>query len=83
MNGVIAFSRGWMKIHNPVTQKKVTALLSPMEFSVAMLACRDWTNQEIADHLGLSANTVKHYVSAILEKLHVDKRDKLKEYVNQ
>ena len=31
----------------------------------------------------LSANTVKHYVSAILEKLHVDKRDKLKEYVNQ
>ena len=83
MNGVIAFSRGWMKIHNPVTQKKVTALLSPMEFSVAMLACRDWTNQEIGDHLGLSANTVKHYVSAILEKLHVDKRDKLKEYVNQ
>lgn len=83
MNGVIAFSRGWMKIHNPVTQRKVTALLSPMEFSVAMLACRDWTNQEIADHLGLSANTVKHYVSAILEKLHVDKRDKLKEYVNQ
>ncbi|MEF2639249.1 MAG: hypothetical protein UIT84_04425 [Lachnospiraceae bacterium] len=33
--------------------------------------------------MGLSANTVKHYVSAILEKLHVDKRDKLKEYVNQ
>ena len=48
-----------------------------------MLACRDWTNQEIADNLGLSANTVKHYVSTILEKLHVDKRDKLKEYVNQ
>ena len=72
-----------MVIHNNETKKKVTNELSTMEFSIAMLACRDWTNQEIADHLGLSANTVKHYVSAILEKLHVDKRDKLKEYVNQ
>lgn len=80
---VIAFSRGWMKIHNPEAQKKVTALLTPMEFSIAMLACRDWTNQEIADYLDLSVNTVKHYVSGILEKLHVDKREKLKEYVNQ
>ena len=80
---VIAFSRGWMKIHNPEAQKKVTSLLTPMEFSIAMLACRDWTNKEIADYLDLSVSTVKHYVSGILEKLHVDKRDKLKEYVNQ
>ena len=72
-----------MKIHNPEAQKKVTSLLTPMEFSIAMLACRDWTNKEIADYLDLSVNTVKHYVSGILEKLHVDKRDKLKEYVNQ
>lgn len=54
-----------------------------MEFSIAMLACRDWTNQEIAEHLGLSVNTVKHYVSGILEKLHIDKRDKIKDFVNQ
>ena len=80
---VIAFSRGWMKIHNPEAQKTVTSLLTPMEFSIAMLACRDWTNQEIADYLEMSVNTVRHYVSAILEKLNVDKRDKLKEYVNQ
>ena len=64
-------------------QKAVTDLLSPLEFSIAMLACRDWTNQEIAEHLGLSANTVKHYVSGILEKLQIDKRDKIKEFVNQ
>lgn len=83
VDGVLAFSRGWMKIHNPQMQKAVTDLLTPMEFSIAMLACRDWTNQEIADHLGLSANTVKHYVSTILEKLHIDKRDKIKDFVNQ
>ena len=83
VDGVLAFSRGWMKIHNPKTQKAVTDLLTPLEFSIAMLACRDWTNKEIAEHLGLSVNTVKHYVSGILEKLQIDKRDKIKEFVNQ
>ena len=61
----------------------MTSLLTPLEFSIAMLACRDWTNQEIADYLELSVNTVKHYISVILEKLGVDKREKLREYVNQ
>lgn len=83
VDGVLAFSRGWMKIHNPQMQKTVTDLLTPMEFSIAMLACRDWTNKEIADYMGMSVNTVKHYVSEILEKLNIDKRDKIKEFVNQ
>lgn len=83
VDGVIAFSRGWMKIHNPQMQKTVTDLLTPLEYSIAMLACRDWTNQEIAEHMGLSVNTVKHYVSDILEKLHINKRDQIKEFVNQ
>ena len=48
-----------------------------------MLACRNWTNQEIAEYLGLSMNTVKHYVSGILEKSGIDKRDKIKNFVNQ
>lgn len=61
----------------------MTDLLSPLEFSIAMLACRNWTNQEIAEYLGFSMNTVKHYVSVILEKLGIDKRDKIKNFVNQ
>ena len=56
-----------MKIHNSQMNRDVTDLLTPLEFSIAMLACRDWTNQEIAQHMGLSVNTVKHYVSDILE----------------
>ena len=82
-DGIIAFSRGWMKIHNSQMDKRVTDLLTPLEFSIAMLACRDWTNQEIAQHMGLSVNTVKHYVSDILEKLQIDKREKIKDFVNQ
>lgn len=82
-DGIIAFSRGWMKIHNPLMNREVTDLLTPLEFSIAMLACRDWTNQEIGEYLSLSTNTVKHYVSQILDKLHLDKREQLKEFVNQ
>ena len=31
VDGVLAFSRGWMKIHNPKMQKAVTDLLSPLD----------------------------------------------------
>lgn len=78
---VIAFSRGWMAVHNPSSGRTVTDALTTMEFSIAMLACRDWSNQEIADHLGMSVNTVKHYISDIFDKLHVRKRDELKDFV--
>lgn len=78
---VIAFSRGWMAVHNPSSGKTVTDALTTMEFSIAMLACRDWSNQEIADHLGISLNTVKHYLTDIFDKLHVRKRDELRDFV--
>lgn len=83
MEKVIHFSKGWRKVHNQITKKHITDLLTPVEFSIAMLACRDWTNQEIATHMNLSVNTVKRYVSVILEKLQINKRDGLKEFVNQ
>lgn len=82
-DGVIAFSRGWMAIHNPHSEHKVTDELTTMEFTIAMLACRDWQNKEIADYLGLSPNTVKHYLSDIYSKLNVEKRDELKNLVNR
>lgn len=83
VDGIIAFSRGWMDIHNSRMNREVTDLLTPLEFSIAMLACRDWTNKEIALHMDLSVNTVKHYVSNILEKLQIDKREKIKDFVIQ
>lgn len=78
---VIAFSRGWMAVHNPNSDRSVTDALTTMEFSIAMLACRNWSNQEIADHLGISLNTVKHYLTDIFDKLHVKKRDELRNFV--
>lgn len=83
MKDVNSFGSGWRKIHNPEMQKTVTDVLTPMEFSIAMLACRDWTNKEIAEHMCLSVNTIKHYVSIILGKLGIAKRDEIKDYVNQ
>ena len=78
---VISFSRGWMAIHNPMSENFVTDALSTVEFSIAMLASRDWNNQEIADYLGFSPNTVKTYLSRIYVKLHIKKRDELKKYM--
>ncbi|MCI6640231.1 MAG: LuxR C-terminal-related transcriptional regulator [Pygmaiobacter massiliensis] len=46
-----------------------------------MLAARGWTNQEIANHMGISLNTVKQYVSTVLQKLHIKQRKDLKRYM--
>ena len=80
-DAVITFSRGWMAVHNPASDNLVTDALTTMEFSIAMLACRDWSNREIAEHMGLSLNTVKHYLTDIFNKIHVKKRDELKNFV--
>lgn len=75
------FSSGWRKIHNPSTGHDVADNLTTTEFAVAMLAARDWSNQEIAAHLGISLNTVKHYLSSILQKLNIRQRKDLHQYM--
>lgn len=59
----------------------MTDRLSPLEFSIAMLACRDWRNRQIGDYLGLSTSTVKHYLSDIMSTLGVERRDQLTAFV--
>ena len=46
-----------------------------------MLAARDWTTQEIAEHLKISANTVKTHISEAMRKLDVETRKDLKQYM--
>ena len=80
---VMAFSRGWMKIHNPESINKVTDRLSPYEFSIAMMAARGKSNQEIADYLHISVNTVKFHLSNIYQKVGVTNRRDLKNHLNR
>lgn len=75
------FSAGWRKVHNPITGHAVADNLTTTEFATAMLAARGWTNQEIAEHLGISSNTVKQYISSTLQKLGIRHRKDLKQYL--
>lgn len=77
------FSKGWREVHNPEIYKKKKAVmeLSPMEFSIAILAGCRWTNKEIAAYMGISVNTVKHYLTDTFCKLDLKKRDELKTYL--
>lgn len=71
------FSAGWRRIHNPATGDDVADDLTTTEFAASMLAARGWTNQEIAQHMGVSVNTVKSYISRSLTKLGVKRRQDL------
>ena len=80
---IIAFSRGWMQIHNPDSDNKVTDRLTPYEFALAMMAARGRSNQEIAGYLNISVNTVKFHLSNIYQKLEVSNRKDLETYLNR
>ena len=80
---VVRFSRGWMKIHNPISDNKVTDTLSPYEFSVAMMAAKGKSNQEIADYMSVSVASVKAYLTVIYQKVGVNNRNELARYVNK
>ena len=77
------FSAGWRRVHNPVTGHDVADDLTTTEFAASMLAARGWTNQEIANHLHISANTVKSHISEAMRKLNVENRKDLKKYMLQ
>lgn len=53
--------------------------LTGMEYTVALLAARQWSNQEIADYLEISLRTVKYHMSSVFNKLGVDGRKELEE----
>ncbi len=55
--------------------------LTTTEFAIAMLAARGWTTQEIAEHLNISANTVKTHIAEAMRKLDIKTRKDLKQYM--
>lgn len=75
------FSAGWRKIHNPDTGHDVADNLTTTEFAASMLAARGWTNQEIAEHMNISVNTVKWHITNAMQKLNIGSRQDLKKYM--
>ncbi len=76
-----SFSAGWREIHNSATGNSVADNLTTTEFAACMLAARDWSNKEIAAHMGISENTVKHYIATALQKLNISQRKELKRFM--
>lgn len=60
---------------------KVADSLTTTEFAISMLACRGWSNTEIADHMGISRGTVKNRLSTTYAKLGITSRSGLKEFM--
>lgn len=71
------FSYGWRRIHNPDSGEDVADDLTTTEFTMAMLACRGWTNAEIARHMRVSPGTVKNRLSGVYAKLGIGTRAEL------
>ncbi len=51
--------------------------LSGMEYAVSFLAGLGWSNHEIADYFGISERTVKYYMTAVFNKLNIDRRQEI------
>ena len=81
INITYQFSYGWRRIHNPATQDDVADNLTTTEFSIAMLANRGWTNNEIADYMHMNVRTVKQHMTSIFNKLGIETRGQLKSYM--
>lgn len=71
------FSAGWRRIHNTDANEDVADNLTTMEFTIAMLANRGWTNNEIADYLEIAPRTVKQHLSCVFNKLNITNRKQL------
>ena len=60
--------------------RRPTAPLSQREREVLELVAQGYTNQQIADHLGLSVKTVETYRARLVEKLGLQSRAELVRY---
>ncbi len=76
-----AFSHGWRALHNHETGGSVTDRLTTTEFAIAMLACREWNNEQIAEYIGLSRGTVKNRLSNVYSKLGITSRAELRSFM--
>ena len=75
------FHKNWVVVHNSLTGDHVTDKLTGTELNVAMLASKGLTNQEIAEFLCISVNSVRSHLRNIFNKLCIDNRKQLSEFI--
>ena len=81
INITYKFSAGWRRIHNPDTNENVADNLTTTEFTIAMLANRGWTNKENSEYLEITPRTVKQHLTCVFNKLNIENRKQLKNFM--
>lgn len=81
INITYKFSAGWRRIHNTDTNEDVADNLTTTEFTIAMLANRGWTNKEISEYLEITPRTVKQHLTCVFNKLNIENRKQLKNFM--
>lgn len=81
INITYKFSAGWRRIHNPDTNEDVADNLTTTEFTIVMLANRGWTNKEISEYLEITPRTVKQHLTCVFNKLNIENRKQLKNFM--
>lgn len=81
INITYKFSAGWRRIHNPDTNEDVADNLTTTEFTIAMFANRGWTNKEISEYLEITPRTVKQHLTCVFNKLNIENRKQLKNFM--
>ena len=70
---------GWSKLHSAITASELPSELTVREREIALLAADGLRNNEIAEMLFLSENTIRAHLRTIYQKLDIDRRAKLAE----
>jgi len=68
---------GWFTLHNAIVANELPSGLTGREREIALLAAEGLRNNEIAEKLFVSENTVRAHLRAIYQKLDIDRRAKL------
>ena len=64
-------------IDKPAKEQGASSVLTKRERDVVRAVAEGMSNKEIADHLGIGANTVRTHISNILRKLNLSNRTQL------
>lgn len=77
------YNTGWYTVYKQRNPKSIADNLTPVEFTVAMLYSRNWRAKEIAAHMCLSERTITNHIQVIYEKLQINGRKALEQYMLQ